>query len=125
VCRISERRLVESPSVRGHVAVIASACALGLALAAPAAAENRYELAGGCYELRSEGRTVAREAGPFRMQATALGRYLFYGKRRDFLAGGSQDRVESAPRASEAADWRIDEAPGGGFRITLPSVERR
>ena len=70
---------------------------------AAAAAEKptRYSLAGGCYALHSESADafVAKAGGgyaatasavgaaePFRMQATTLGRYLFYGKGRDFLA---------------------------------------
>src|SRR5579859_567673 len=48
---------------------------------------TRYSLAHGCYTLRSPagGRAIARASGPFRMQAAALGIYLIYGRRRDYL----------------------------------------
>ena len=83
-------------------------------------AAGRYALAGGCFALRSEqtGNDVARAAGaynanapdsddaePFRMQATDLGKYLFYGPAPDFMArnllnagrpsGHSQQRLRS------------------------------
>jgi hypothetical protein len=97
-------------------------------LIAPAAgaltASSRYELVNGCYGLRSEsrGRLVATDTGPFRMQATDLGRYLLYGRKRDFLTG-SGDRVEAAPRPTAAADWRV-EVDGDAFKLTLPSANR-
>jgi hypothetical protein len=122
-----------------------SVVALGLVGAGPArgASESpagaaardggRYALAGGCYGLRSRslGLLVAKsadgayrasaggvaDAEPFRMQATDLGKYLFYGRGRDFLAVGSGDQVESGPEASEAANWRVDAAGSGTFRI--------
>ena len=69
----------------------------------------RYALAGGCYALKSvaagrfvtkaaDGRYVASAssagaAEPFRMQATALGRYLFYGRKGDFMAAGERQTV--------------------------------
>jgi len=74
----------------------------GLAGAGEAQADDaRFALAGGCYGLKSvaTGRLVAKAADgtysassgsaePFRMQATALGRYLFYGRAGDFMAAG-------------------------------------
>jgi len=61
------------------------------------ASNARYALANGCYSLVSKtaGKPVAKsptggyrvaDAGAegFRMQATALGEYLFYGRARDF-----------------------------------------
>ena len=63
--------------------------------------DARYALAGGCYALKSvaagrvvskapDGRYTASGGGePFRMQATALGRYLFYGAKGDFMAAGA------------------------------------
>ena len=104
--------------------------ALGVlcALAGPAmalTASSKYELVHGCYGLRSESlnRLVATDSGPFRMQATDLGRYLLYGRKRDFLTGGSDNRVTAAPRASVAADWRV-EVDGDAFKLTLPSADR-
>jgi hypothetical protein len=126
----------------------------------------RYALAGGCYGLKSvaagrfvakgaDGRYTALAAGigaaePFRMQATALGRYLFYGRKGDFMAAGARqtvpgvpvppvppvpglplpvaaaaadDPVQSAAQPSPAADWRVDVA-GGDFAISLPDSGR-
>lgn len=84
---------------------------------------NRYSLAGGCYGLRSEtlGRFVTKAGGaysasagavgdaePFRMQATTLGRYLFYGPSSDFMAAQGGGTV-AAPEPSDAADWTVNE----------------
>ncbi len=107
---------------------VAFGVVLALLLAAPAAAQDRYALAGGCYALTASGAPVAktadggyRTAGQgerFRLQATALGRYLLYGSGRDFLGSGrgplpvSPQRVQSLPAPSEAADWTVDVADG-------------
>ena len=105
-------------------------------LAAANGTDKRYALANGCYALRSQsaGRYVAKAGGGyrtsagsvgaaegFRMQATALGRYLFYGKNRDFMAGTAQNAVAPAGQPSPSADWRVDVGPGSTFKITLPS----
>src|SRR4051812_9043353 len=80
-------------------------------LAAATGTDRRYALANGCYALRSRatGRYVAKDvlgyrasagsvgaAEPFRMQATTLGRYLFYGRNRDFMANTSGSSVKAA-----------------------------
>jgi hypothetical protein len=95
--------------------------ALAPILLLPAAAgaqedESHYRLAGGCYAIRD-----ATPAGPFRMQATTLGRYLFYGPERTYLAGSDQG-VAMAEGASPAADWRVEPAADGAFDVTLPSA---
>ena len=66
--------------------------------------EDRYAMAGGCYGIRSvsTGRYLVRRgpgfvataadvvgAEPFHFQATDLGMYLLYGKKKDFLAAGA------------------------------------
>ena len=102
----------------------------------------RYTLAGGCYGLRSQAtnRFVARAPGnsfrasgaeigdaePFRMQATSLGHYLFYGKVGDYLAAsaGFGGSIEAADIASDAADWRVNVAGPNLFRITLPTADK-
>jgi hypothetical protein len=124
------------------------AAAVGWSGAATAeAAETRYSLAGGCFELRSlaAGALVGKTADGdyragggtaaerFRMKATELGRYLFYGRAGDFMArgggavelpvGGSGDSVASAREASESANWRVDAAGPGLFRIVLPAAD--
>lgn len=106
-------------------------------LASAAGTDRRYALANGCYALRSSsaGSFVAKDAAGyrasagsvgaaegFRMQATALGKYLFYGRSRDFMAGTGQNGVEAAAGASPAADWRVDAGPGNAFTITLPAL---
>ena len=132
---------------------------LALALTAPlvdasvAAAQSdnaRYELANGCYALRSQslGRFVVKtgdghysasaatvgEAEVFRMKATELGQYMLFGRENDYLARGGPDpttlipgtppnRVESASAPSEDADWRVDVAGPGTFRIALPAAD--
>lgn len=101
---------------------------------------SRYSLARGCYALRSQsaGRYAVKSAGayrassasvagaePLRMQATDLGRYLFYGAARDFMAvtGGGQGIV-AAGQPSNAADWTV-RATGGAFTIINDFVDRQ
>jgi hypothetical protein len=106
-------------------------------LASAQGQDRRYALANGCYALRSRsaGRYVAR-SGPgyrasagsagaaeaFRMQATALGSYMFYGRSGDYMAKGSLGNVvQHVAGAGPSADWRVDVA-GSAFRISLPSA---
>jgi microsomal dipeptidase-like Zn-dependent dipeptidase len=102
---------------------------LAVLLAAPAQAQDRFALAGGCYALTANGAQVAKTADGgyragggqgerFRLQATALGRYLLYGTGRDFLGQGrgplpiSPERPQSATAPSETADWQVDVVDG-------------
>ena len=57
------------------------------------------------------------------MQATDLGRYLFYGRAADFLAL-SGDSVVSAAQPSDAADWTVDE-DGDAFTIVNEHAGRQ
>ena len=99
--------------------------------APPAAQLDRYSIVNGCFGLRSEalGRFVAKaggtysasaggvgEAEPFDLQATTLGRYLFYGPARDFLASQGA-ATEAAGEPSDASDWTVD-GSAGAFTIT-------
>ena len=101
--------------------------------AAGASKVTRYSLAGGCFALRaadgsyvakagggySAGIAAKRKAEPFRMQATSLGSYLFYGKARDFLGidtellGGGG--IVAAGQPTGGADWTM--LRRGGFVI--------
>ncbi|HEY1357402.1 MAG TPA: hypothetical protein VGF21_03765, partial [Thermoleophilaceae bacterium] len=106
-------------------------------LASATGTDRRYALANGCYALRSRsaGRYVAESgpgyrasagstgtAEPFRMQATALGSYLFYGRSGDYMAKGTLGNVvQHVAGASPSADWRVDVA-GNAFKISLPSA---
>ncbi len=116
------------------------ACASALALLAPGVATaDVYGYANGCYTLRdtTTGRFVVRDslgyaasatsaaaATPFRMQATALGRYLFYGP-----GGAHAERrrrsasLRQPPRPDPTADWRVAEV--GGRAAAHQRVERQ
>ena len=102
-------------------------------LASATGEDRRYALANGCYALRSPSGFVAKDAAGysasagsadaaerFRMQATALGSYLLYGRDRDVMAANALGAVAPAAKASPAADWRVDDA-GEAFTIALPS----
>lgn len=118
--------------MRGAFAGIAIALAalLGLAPASAAAQEpqTRYSIVHDCLALKAPGGFVAKSSGgytatagdvgaaePFRMQATALGRYLLYGTQRDFLALDGNAIVSDA-EPSDDSDWTVNEVPGG-FQI--------
>src|SRR5947209_4600870 len=111
------RRLWTFVVAAAALASLAATSPGGVAPAArPAApALTRYSLVHGCYSLRSpSGQAIASAAGPFRMQAAALGVYLLYGPRGDYLtAPGS-----SATSPSSAAEWRVDGSARNGFQIT-------
>src|SRR3954449_3923242 len=84
--------------------------------------DARYALAGGCYQLKSNalGRVVAG-GDAFRMQATQLGQYMFYGPKRDFLTGASDGTVSRASDGGPDGDWRVD-GTKDNFTIALPSA---
>ena len=85
-----------------------------------ATAIDLYSFAGRCHVLKDEttGRFVARDtlgwsaaatrsgATPFRMQATALGRYLLYGTGGQMPQGGPLG-VSSTTTPGPRADWRL------------------
>jgi microsomal dipeptidase-like Zn-dependent dipeptidase len=92
---------------------------------------SRYELVHGCFALRSEqngswvvkggaGYTASAPspaaAEPFRMQATDLGRYLFYGPAQDVMARNLLNGVAPAGNPSDDSDWTVNE-DGDAFRI--------
>ena len=107
----------------------------GGAAAASEAAPDRYDLANGCYAVRSVAldRYVTKtadgyaasagargQAEPFFMEPPELGRYLLYGPARDFLAvNGAGDGVESAAEPSDRAEWAVKEK---GTAFTLTSI---
>ena len=111
------------------------------ALAAPAHAQSgqdRYSIVHGCYALKSNSLgklavkaptgylATADNAGAaeaFRLQATALGRYLLYGKDKDYMVAGN-DRAQTAAGASEAAEWTI-EGGAGAFTLTATASGKK
>ena len=93
---------------------------------------DRYELAGGCYALRSDttGKYVARTgsgfastasalsgAEPFHLQAYDLGKYLLYGTHKDFLSGPVDQSANADHTAVETgrgyARGTLDETVNG------------
>ncbi len=117
---------------RGSGLIIGVAAALIVALVACAASSassaaatraqslTRYSLVNGCYALRSatDGGPLASAQGPFRMQAAALGIYLLYGARGDYLTASSTGTLRSQSTPSTAAEWRVDGGSGQAFSLT-------
>src|SRR3954447_8498877 len=110
---------------RGSVALAALALAL-ICAAAPKARADRYSEAGGCFTLASATSGAPAPGGEqLRFQATDLGSYLLYRTAGDFLAAGAGDTVAPAPQPSPAADWVVEDAPGGGFTLSPKSAPDR
>ncbi len=108
--------------------VLLAAAPSASALAIPEARQHergRYALANGCYALKAGDRFVVKtddggyramatpvqNAERFRMQASDLGRYLLYGKDRDFLALGTKPVAE---RCSDVLGDRDERKPSTG-----------
>jgi microsomal dipeptidase-like Zn-dependent dipeptidase len=113
-------------------------CASAGALFTPAATADVYAYANGCYALRdtSTDRFVVRDAlgyaatartagaaTPFRLQATALGRYLLYGPDERMPGAGALDTLSPTAAPGPAADWRFAEE-GGTLRLENVSTDR-
>jgi hypothetical protein len=100
------------------VAAAAALAALGNFSATTAArrpvALTRYSLVHGCYAVRAGQSHRLIAAGPFRMQAAALGIYLLYTPHRKFLTKGF--RTVSTP--GRATEWRVEGSAKHGFQIT-------
>src|SRR3954447_94645 len=101
---------------------------LALATAAPSAFasdEARFRLANDCWTLKSAPAPVSD--GPFFLKPTDLGSYMFFDRNKAFLSADSSPLAGTdggLTRASDGGpdgDWKLDDAPGGAFRITLPS----
>jgi microsomal dipeptidase-like Zn-dependent dipeptidase len=103
-------------------------------MAPSASAVDVYSFANGCYGLRdtTTNRFVVRDgssytatatrlgaAVPFRMQATALGRYLLYGPHRRMPSTAPLNGVEVTFTPGPAADWRVRDVAG---KLRLVSV---
>ncbi|MGH2979345.1 MAG: Coagulation factor 5/8 type domain-containing protein [Solirubrobacterales bacterium] len=122
-----------------RAAVTFVACASAWALFAPAAgAVDVHAYANGCYALRDAGtdRFVVRDAlgyaataraadaaTPFRLQATALGRYLLYGPDGRMPSAGLLDAISPTATPGPVADWRVID-DGGTLRLTNVSTGR-
>jgi microsomal dipeptidase-like Zn-dependent dipeptidase len=112
--------------------------ALAPSVARAADGDARYALVHGCYALKSAatGKYVqkanggyaatAGDAGSaegFRMQATALGRYLLFGKAGDFLAADVTGTVVTAANPDQNADFTVD-TKGDAFSIVLDAQKK-
>jgi microsomal dipeptidase-like Zn-dependent dipeptidase len=114
--------------------VLLAAVLLPATASAAPSTQNRYTLANGCFALSAPGgggavgkdgnggyKTGAAQAEGFRMKATALGHYLFFGKSADFMAANPSNDVRTVPDPSDRANWQVDQT-AGGFKISLPSA---
>jgi microsomal dipeptidase-like Zn-dependent dipeptidase len=115
------RRLRRSTS--GLIVVLAVVAAATLSACEPVPPEpiDVYAFAGGCHALKdaTTGRVVRldalgavttadpKHATPFRTQATALGRYLFYGPDGRMLQTGALNGVSTTKTPGPPADWTI------------------
>ncbi len=133
VSAVLPSRLAQSLALPGGLAAVA-ATALALMAAAPQAqaapAElTRYSVVNGCFALQApSGEFLAKDGGAyaasssvggaerFRLQATTLGEYLFYGTASDFMAVDGEG-VAPASQPSPNAEWTLSER-GGGFTVT-------
>jgi microsomal dipeptidase-like Zn-dependent dipeptidase len=110
---------------------LAVVLATGVLCAPNAHAADVYAYAGGCYALKdvSANRYVVRDAAgysataltagaatPFRMQATALGRYLLYGSDLKMPATSLLDSIAANNDPGPAADWRVQDV-GGNLKL--------
>ncbi|WP_354697738.1 hypothetical protein DSM112329_03378 [Paraconexibacter sp. AEG42_29] len=102
---------------------------LGGVDAARAAAPDRYSLVHGCYDVR--GGQAAAPGGPFRMQATGLGRYLLYGPARTFLTVSAAGVPVTAATPGPSADFDVTSGADGfalenqaGRRLALGGTDR-
>jgi hypothetical protein len=101
--------------------------------------QTRYDLANGCYALKSvarKGYAVQNGGGgytasassvdaaePFFMKPTALGKYLFYARDQSFLAVNGSS-VGSAGAPGDATDWTIDTDTQGRYTVFSASANK-
>jgi hypothetical protein len=81
---------------------------------------TRYSLVNGCYTLRSpaDGTPIAPTAGPFRMQAAALGVYLLYGPQGDYLTDAGAGTLQAVNGPSTSAEWSVGGSSADGFTVS-------
>ncbi len=97
----------------------ASTVAARRAAAAPQA-QTRYSLVHGCYALSSpsRGTPIGADAGPFTMQAAALGVYLLYDPRGDYLSDDGTGNFTGVSAPSSATEWTVNGSSSQGFTMT-------
>jgi hypothetical protein len=89
-------------------------------LATAPQAQTRYSLVHGCYSLTSpsRGTPMAANAGPFTMQAAALGVYLLYGPQGDYLTDDGTGNLSGTSAPGAATEWTVDGSSAQGFTMT-------
>src|SRR3954447_22814129 len=114
--------------MRGLARRVAVACAV-LALlpaAASAAAPDRYSLQGGCYSLQDGSGNAIAGGEQIRLQATTLGRYLFYRPDSSYLAAQADGSFAPAAAPSPSADFVVEDAASGAFSVApLANPDRK
>src|SRR3954452_14560586 len=90
--------------------------ALVLALPSIAHAVDRYSLQGGCYALQDSSGAPIAGGEQIRLQATTLGRYLFYRPDSTYLASQADGSFTPADAPSPAADFIVEDAANGPGR---------
>ncbi|MGH3714027.1 MAG: discoidin domain-containing protein [Micromonosporaceae bacterium] len=128
-------RLVLTAALAAAVIGSVSAQAIPIAAATTTPLDG-YGFAGDCYAMRTaSGRYVARnpiggysalgtsaaQATPFRMQASALGRYMFYDRSQRLITAGPVDTVLALPGFEPSTDWQLD-AAGEAYTVTSIAV---
>jgi hypothetical protein len=105
--------------MRGRALRLAGACTVLLLLpaAASAAGPDRYSLQGGCYSLQDGSGNAIAGGEQIRLQATTLGRYLFYRPDRTYLAAQADGSFAPADAPSPAADFVVEDAASGAFTV--------
>src|SRR3954452_20578703 len=96
------------PEMRALALKLGMAAVVLLALPALATAANRYSLQGGCYALQDASGKTVTGGESIRLQATTLGRYLFYRPDHTFLAAQPDGSLAPATAPSPAADFHDD-----------------
>ncbi len=101
------------------VIALAASVVLGPPAAGAAVPNDRYGFVNGCYSLQDGGgQPIAASSGPFRMQATDLGTYLFYGVTQDFLADPGNGIPTPVAAPSPAAEWNVTGSAAAGYSLT-------
>src|SRR6478609_9649533 len=75
-----------------------------IAASAPAHAQDRYSLAGGCYTV-----STLPDAGALRFQATDLGTYLLYTTDAKYLTAHADGTTTKEADPSADAVWKVGE----------------
>lgn len=80
---------------------------------------TRYSLAHGCYALRSASSRsrIAAADGPFRMQPAALGIYLLYTPKGQYLSDEVSGSLQTDSTPSPASEWLVTGSARHGFTI--------